>query len=434
MKLFSMVVLGTFILHLNFCQAKDEVETTSNGTSSPASVTRSPSKELEDARYASEQTLTQSSSDAFVLLDNKYLTMLIKTNNASELISAYERYESRDPDEIARTFYPETYLQTHYRFSFDQLNESAKLCILIAARHNHLIARRIIAGSLSFSEEDSARELKLRGESPAQTDEEIIAHHLETPFFNLTRINRQYLFSEKGKQYIHSLFESRKSQRNPFVLYNLGKLFVLTGDTRRAFDCYYCAGQNLGMPDGYVEAAQLILKNPSMDMSFPDIDLTGTIEEKIERLAKMAGDEGLWYLADCYRYGQLPREHAKKYMEHYVNISQKEEESFYCRQFTAMHRSIGDSNRDSSMKANSYKNAINGLLSSLNMGDIFVIPMIEEIMNKLQQLDPKAYKESLDFIEVIKHVNSQKQFYEEIRAKLQETNNKLTVALLAIYA
>jgi hypothetical protein len=431
MKLFLMIILIATILHVNFCQAKNETEVVLNGNESPASVTRRPSKEHEGSHHTSEEALTQPSDDAFVLIDKERLIRLIKTNNAGELISAYEQCADRNSLEIANAFYPEKYLQTHCRFSFDELNETAKLCILIAARYNHFIARRIIAGSLIFSEENRAIELRLRGESGEQTDEEIIHHHLETPFFNFIRI-RTYLYSESGRRYINGLFEDRAHQENSFVLYNLGKLFTLTGEIERAFDCYYHAGQK-GMPDGYIEAAQLILKNPRMGVPFSEIELVETMGVKVKKLAEMAGDEGLWYLADCYRYGRLPRAHAHMYMHYYVDIHQKEEESFYSRQFATMHRSIGDSTSDSSIKIRSYENVVNGLLASLSMGDIFVVPALEESINKLQKLNLKASKESSGFTEVMEYVRSQKQHCEDVRAKFQEINGELTAALLKTY-
>ncbi len=288
---------------------------------------------------------------------------------------------------IARLFFPHRYILDHYGRSFDRLNEAAQLCILIAAKHGYQLSREIIANIFPFqqNEKESANKLRLKSISLPLRDK--INFILNVPFSMNNQENVTIFRTDEGREILQQ-FAELSGEVNSLVAFNAAYACLLLGEKVHALKLFLKAGKK-GIKRGFIEAADLFVngKMEALHLLPEPLVKSGKVETLKELLA-LAGDDGRWYLADCYRYHWLagPSERAY-YDEYYAIVSNESRVASYHYEYALLHINWAERLQDSDAdKINFYKIALDSLSNTMTLGRLEVLPDMEGVLIILDRL------------------------------------------------
>ncbi len=365
--------------------------------------------------------------------DDKII-LYVEANNIEGLIEWYEKDVSsgtRSAMLLAfdlADFYPDTYIRSHYVHSFDDLNEAARLGVIIAAKNGHPLARQIVADAFNFDESlfnVDATLCKERNER--KTLDALFEYNLTVPFSMNYDKNWRYVASQEGKMYIQSYFGDRRfeSERNPIILFNLGCALLNAGDSERAFTCFYEAGKK-GMPRGYVKAAQLVVDESVVDcMGIEELDSSVSSDDKVRHILKDAGEQGQWYLATCSRYGKIKTDR-HYYNQYHSIIDGNRQSSPYFYEYGVLNSQMARHERDAADKIKAYNIALSCFMNAMRVGQHEAHKDAEKVLHAINMLDPDFGK-SDRYSEVVAAIKKSTSILNEFSIK----SNKILGDLLA---
>lgn len=279
-----------------------------------------------------------------------HIQELVSQNDVNRTLTLYESLKGRSELDIGSCFYPTDYVRAHYGRSFEVLNEAARLSLFLSAQHGNSVAKDIIADSFPIPEVAE----RMRAERTPISAERELMRVLETPF-SLNHIRNRPVI-EAGISYLDGVSPERLT---PISTMNAGYAFLLVHNYTKAFSFFYQAGEK-GIPRGYIEAAQTIL----------DERVPGDFSE-VKGILEKAGDEGLWHLATCYRYGLKVDRNTMEANEIYkrVVIENKPKNPFFYRQYAEFCAECALNNPEPAQKEAVYKIAVDFLIKAADHGD-----------------------------------------------------------------
>ena len=156
--------------------------------------------------------------------------------------------------------------------------------------------------------------------------------------------------TDEGREILEQFAES-SAEINSLVAFNAAYACLLLGKKNHALKLFLKAGEK-GIRRGFIEAANLFV-NGKMEVLhlLPETLVKPERIDTLKELLKMAGDDGRWYLADCYRNHWLkePSERAY-YDEYYAIISGGSQVASYHYEYALLHinwaERLEDSDKD----------------------------------------------------------------------------------------
>jgi len=301
------------------------------------------SEEKEEVTFMSEPS--KPIDDLFA-----HVQELVFRNDVNHILTLYESLKGKSEVDIGSCFYPTDYIYAHYGRSFEVLNEAARLSLFLSARHGNAVAKDIIGDSFPIPEVAE----KMRAERVSLSPERELSRVLETPFSLNNLRNRPTI--EAG---VSDLEVLRPESLTAISTINAGYAFLRLHKYAMAYSFFYQAGEK-AIPQGYIEAAQTII----------DERVSGDFSE-IERILNMAGNEGLWHLATCYRYGLKVERNPAEANEIYkkVVIENKPKNPFFYRQYAEFCAECALNNPEPEQQEAVYKIAVDFLIKAAEHGD-----------------------------------------------------------------
>ncbi len=320
------------------------------------------------------------------------------------------------------------YIRSHYVHSFEDLNEAARLGVMIAARNGDAQACCIVADVLNYDDKLPDVDAKLcRERNEKKTQKEKFDYNLTVPFSMNYDKNWRYIASREGREYIQRYFRERRFERenNPIILLNLGCALLNAGDSEHAFTCFYEAGKR-GMPRGYIKAAQLVVDGKSVDYSCVDgLDAGASIGDKVRHIVKDAGEQGQWYLATCSRYGKLMTE-SHYYDQYHLIVNKNKQNPQYLYEYGLLHVHMAKHETSVNSKKEAYGIALACFMNAMRVGQHGAYKDVKEVLHVLKTLD-SAFEGSDQYSEVIAATQKSAGVLEEFSIK----SNKILDDLLA---
>ncbi len=331
-----------------------------------------------------------------------------------------------DDKKIARLFFPYTYLLKHYGRSFTELNETARLCVLIAAAHGHQPSRTMIANAFPFEERDAHFVERLHTSFPESLQEKVQII-LETPFALNNQSMERQLDGEEAQAYLHRLVGDTESLE-PFVIFNAAYTFLLQGNWQRAFDLFVIAGKK-GMTNGYLEAAQIIVDGREVHIGEFDCNTGSNVRdfEAIDALLKDAGNDGKWFVADCYRYSRkIPQNRQRTYELYNDVLRRKPEDPSFFRKYAEFCEENAQL-LTTDKKLTALKTAVKYFIIAARHGDYSASEKALVVMNKIRSDKTLAsiIADDLEIERALSLVNAMEQKRIDIIALVQTLTNKL---------
>ncbi len=335
---------------------------------------------------------------------------------------------------IARLFFPHRYILDHYGRSFDRLNEAAQLCVLIAAKHGYQLSCEIIANIFPFqqNEKEIANRLRLRSTSLSVRDK--INFILNVPFSMNNQENVTIFRTGEGREILQQFAES-SGDVNSLVAFNAAYACLLLGEKVHALKLFLKAGKK-GIKRGFIEAADLFVNGKMEDLHLlPEPLLKSGKVETLKELLALAGDDGQWYLADCYRYHWLagPSERAY-YDEYYAIVSNESRVASYHYEYALLHINWAERLKDSDVnKISFYKIALDSLSNTMTLGRLEALPDMEKVLIILDKIikGNSSFSSLINLEEVRAEMVSFKEKYDRQLAMSTSFKQRMLNALLA---
>jgi hypothetical protein len=339
-----------------------------------------------------------------------------------------------DDQRIARLFFPHRYILDHYGRSFDRLNEAAQLCVLIAARHGYQLSREIMANIFPFqkNEKEIANNLRLRSASLSVRDK--INFILNVPFSMNNQENVIIFRTDEGREILQQFAESSE-EVNSLVAFNAAYACLLLGNKTNALKLFLKAGEK-GMRRGFIEAANLFVNGKMEDLHLlPEPLVKSEKIETLKELLTLAGDDGRWYLADCYRHRWLEGSSERAYYdEYYAIVSNESRVASYHYEYALLHINWAERLEDGDAdKISFYKIALDSLSNTMTLGRLEALPDMERVLIALDKLIKKhpSFKDAINLEEARAETAAFKEQYDRQLAISASFKQRMLNALLA---